>query len=549
MVEKNISRIASIALFTLSGICSSFFFSGEYDISYAPSLIFLGIALCISWKQKQTVSIPVHTSIYGLFLLVAMGSFFWSNAPYISLVSIIVATIVPIGYLLTRLFFSEHKSLSYTPIITVISIGLCFSFYGIFYMVQHNELRLSSVFSNPNTFSALLVLCCIPAFLFFMNAKSSKKHILWGLISALFITTLVLTGSRSGLLTTIITTSLLLWLVPHPKKRQYIIGIIGLYAVIAVIAIWHDMQFFNRILDTFSQSYTDSTQGRLNIWSGSWDLAKEHIFYGTGFGTFFLNYPPYRIPFDPSVGQWAHWDGLQILTELGIFGATLWYGFWAMLAASIYTNRKTLSDTAIIGGIGCLAIFIQSHITYLYLILPLLCVMGIYLAHYDHHLTNVKTLTLKRTPTFIAIFCILCLTVQSALSMWASQQRPPNTDAIERWGSPYFYNHQINLSKKGDQEALQSVKERCEPCSQPHVIEGIQRLQDGDMIKSTVAFWEALRKDPSNQLTRLYLVRNFVTQKKWQEAALIAKQGFKYPIEKSYQDYFNSIILKYEKMK
>lgn len=415
-------------------------------------------------------------------------------------------------------------------------------------MVTSNKSRLTSSFSNPNTCSALIVLCLIPSTMFFVKATEQLQKILWGLITLLFISILILTGSRSGLLSGICAITLLFTLISHPKKKRYIAYIIGGYAFFALFALFQDMRFFTRILETFSNAYNDSTQGRLTIWSGSWELAKDHFLYGTGIGTFFLNYPSYRMHFDPSAGQWAHWDGLQILGEIGIFGTSLWYSFWATLTYSLYKNRKTLSDMAIIGGVGCLVILIQGHITYLYLILPILCVMGVYLACYDHGLKE-KPIDLKRKPILIAILCILLVSAQSAWSMWASQQRDANINAIEIWGTPFFYEHQLTLARQANKDAIELVKDRCTPCAHPYLIEGILYLQNGEKVKAKASFWEALHKNPSDQMVRTYLVRSFVTSGQLTEGALIAKQGFQYPIEKGYKDYFNTIILNHEQTK
>ena len=199
MVEQGKSTIISVVLFSLTGFLSSFFFTGGTGIAYAPVIFCSIIALCLSWKKD--IIIPLHTLLLLGFFAYAGITFFWSTAPYITLVSWLIFLTLPISYLLGRgIYTNDHiKDIS---LYLLIGFGVLSSLYGIIDLLLHDRDRLTALFANPNTFSAFLVLCLIPCTVFLLQNKPQK--LLWSGLSLFFLIIILLTGSRSGLLTAII---------------------------------------------------------------------------------------------------------------------------------------------------------------------------------------------------------------------------------------------------------------------------------------------------------------------------------------------------------
>ncbi len=534
------SQILSLTLFALSGFICCFLFKGGTDISYMPALLLTSMGVFLAWSPTRRIEIPLHSFIYGLFLLYAGLSFFWSGAPYITLTTWLIICMMPISYLLGRCLLDFSPRAIHHSFVAFITIGALSCLYGLWIF----NVRLHSVFSNPNTYAAFLVLSLIPCAVFFIQKRKPHRYI-WGFLSALFIIALLLTGSRSGLLTALFSLTLIFTGLSQKNIWKYVLLFGGGYALMMTIAFWLDLPVFKRILYTFSEQYQESLQGRLIIWAGSWALAKDHLFYGTGLGTFFLEYPPYRQPYDPSVGDWAHWDGLQLWGEIGVFGAALWYGFWGSLATSMIHHRKTCSSIALIGGVGCFALFFQSHFTYLYTLLPLLFVMGMFLAFYDHETQGRPVLSLSKRPCLLILGGILLLALQSSGSMYFIQQAqkdPQKISFLEKLNSPSFYEYDLIRGRKGDLTALQHAKEKCHACSMPYLIEGFLYLQNHNKEKAEYSFKEALKKDPSNQMIRIHLIRLLLSKNHIFESQIWARKAFAYPLTPDQKKYFLHIL-------
>lgn len=566
-LKQTKTQTTALILFTLSSFLSCFLFGGGTDTSYLPALCFCSIALVFTWSKAQKIEVPLHSFIYGLFILHAGSSFFWSGAPYISLVTWLILCMAPLSYLLGRIILKTYPKGAYSLISALIGFGIFMCFYGIWDFYVGAEERMSSIFSNPNTFSAFLVLCFIPCSALFLQ-KTEHKHyapLLWGGLCALFIACIIMTGSRSGLITSVFALISIVFLTRNAGKMRYALWLVGISFGVMAISYIFDFWFAIRVLDTLSTNINHSFHGRFTIWAGSWDLAHAHLFYGTGLGTFFLEYPPFRHAYDPSIGDWAHMDGLQIWTETGLFGVILWYGFWASLAISLVKQHKNTNLYTIIGGIGCLALGMQSHMTYLYTVMPLIFSFGVFLALYDHNSLLNK---FEATPLFVSkvwattfILFISFLTIQSALSMLLTQKAQDNilhvkTDEanktlhfIDNYGSPFFYEHHLVNARHGNFKSLQRAMELCKPCAQPHYIEALNYIQSRDIVLAKQSLWEALKRDPSDQNIRVQFVRLLDQEKRRGEAVIIAKMGFSYPIFQHQKVYFLEIISKFEKKK
>ena len=236
MVDKHTSTIISLLLFGVSGFLCSFFFTGGMGISYAPAIIFTSLAIFAGLPKGERLELPFHSFLFGLFWLYAGASFLWSNTPYISLVSFLILSIVPISYLLVTVLYKRCQEKGTTSSIHIlVGFGVLFSLYGFWNFYTGNQTRLSSFFANPNSFSALVVLCLIPCAV--LLTHETKRALLWGGLSFLLLATLIFTGSRSGLVTLSVALALILFLSSSKKTTRTAIALLGGYIGLTCVSL------------------------------------------------------------------------------------------------------------------------------------------------------------------------------------------------------------------------------------------------------------------------------------------------------------------------
>lgn len=80
---------------------------------------------------------------------------------------------------------------------------------------------------------------------------------------------------------------------------------------------------------------------RFEIWASAWELIVQRPFLGSGIGTFPLRYPLVRSPDEISTtGHFAHSDIIQLVTEVGLVGASLFFLIPLIFAITFFANIK-----------------------------------------------------------------------------------------------------------------------------------------------------------------------------------------------------------------
>lgn len=143
-------------------------------------------------------------------------------------------------------------------------------------------------------------------------------------IGALFITIIVLTGSRAGVLALALGLMSIAWLRPSvgaattSASRWAIVAAGG--AAIAALAVALRGE---ALLGAFSSS--GSAAGRTEFWPQVWAMAQRHLPLGAGSGSFADVYQIHESAADlsPNYLNHAHNDWLEVLATLGVPGAAL----------------------------------------------------------------------------------------------------------------------------------------------------------------------------------------------------------------------------------
>jgi hypothetical protein len=169
-----------------------------------------------------------------------------------------------------------------------------------------------------------------------MSASNRKPALMALAASMLLVAGIAMLASRSVLVLTVIGTVLFLAccrgrIRSHAKE-------LALVSVIALLFL--GLQYPGRMhhhaapvterAAQLLQPDNASVGSRLALWKATWAMIHDHAALGTGYGTFYLFYPQYRLPGDTSsAGFMAHNDLLQSWAELGILAPILLLLFFA----------------------------------------------------------------------------------------------------------------------------------------------------------------------------------------------------------------------------
>ena len=231
--------------------------------------------------------------------------------------------------------------------------------------------RVSVFLGNPNMLGAYLLIA-FPLALGQMKVSTKKISKVMYFISAAFIfACIVMTGSRGAWLGLVVAT--VAFLIIYNFKNIWLVLATGL-----TIPLW---QFIlpDFLLNRFSSIFTmadSSVQMRLNIWKGTWAMAKDNFFTGIGVGerAFKIIYGEYAVNGAESAVH-AHSLPLQILVEIGIVGLCVFGIIVFMYSQKCFVeikhgNKNSKSRTMIVAGLsaisGALVMGLADNIWYNY---------------------------------------------------------------------------------------------------------------------------------------------------------------------------------------
>lgn len=306
------------------------------------------LAFLASQILSTIFSIDPHTSFWGYYSRFHQG-----------LLATICYTILYFAYLK---YMNKKSTLTFIKV--SVSTAFAISLYGILehfgidknLWVQDVQNRVFSTLGQPNWLAAYILPNLFLGIYLQHKAHSTSKY-LYYLIYGVFVTTLLFTKSRSGILAGAISL-VVFWLPQYTKNRAESLQSIKHYLGIAVaIAFLIGTPWSPRFTDIIRSAKTPkletavqvasqgtqleiggskSTEIRRIVWSGAFDLAKRYPVLGTGVETFAYSYYWTR-PVDHNyVSEWdflynkAHNEYLNLAATsglLGLFTHLALYGF------------------------------------------------------------------------------------------------------------------------------------------------------------------------------------------------------------------------------
>ena len=366
----------------------SFFFHGGQNIAYAPAVILLLLAALISaWPRAgRAVMLPAGGTVLATlaFWIYISISLTWSSVPFASLVTWVNITAMPL-VLLTLLCHPERQALIRHTSVMVAGITVLTALYTLWQFFVDGLDRAPGVLPNPNNMASVFNLSLLPLLAFAATAQGKPRLMASPACLVLF-TAVLATGSRGGLVCFCLGVLILgAALLPQIKSQGKAVAI---FAAITVI-IFTSFLFFShtaleRSLSIFGDPVIDySSYERLEIWKASFAMLREHLFTGTGLGTFYLYYPAHRPLGDTSsMGHWAHFDALQFGVECGVLAMVLFYvviAAWLVRGIKAWPDKERRMQIA-----GCMAalaaLVLHAHIEFQFYIISILIIAAVLMA-------------------------------------------------------------------------------------------------------------------------------------------------------------------------
>ena len=173
--------------------------------------------------------------------------------------------------------------------------------------------------------------------------RDPLKALLWFAI-VVQVVSLLLTGSRGGLISVLAETAILGWILarrdslPHRKMRVAITGLA--LAAVAALFFWLVPGYVLARFGAVHGYVSEAKVGRVAIWKSSLKIVRAHPIAGTGMGSFATIYPIYQTEPSNLVTEHAHNDYVEALAETGVIGGILVLGALAMFFPIAFGNLR-----------------------------------------------------------------------------------------------------------------------------------------------------------------------------------------------------------------
>lgn len=316
----------------------------ELDVKYI--LFFLCILISVIGNIKNKKSIFKKTNhnekfIYILFFLytfLSTATLLWTPNVQHSIekyIALIFLNLLIISYFFIIENFKPRDFYRLTSIFFIL-IGVLYS-VPVFISIILGASRGDILLSGPNV-TTRIIFFAVCSSLYQYNIKKENKYFL---LSVFFLSSIVLVGSRGGLVGAIICLFLISFLkLPNILKKMSKVSIpirkLSLIPMIIFIffLVYEPVQqvFNERIIGVTFNSGEVYTSGRDIIYGNAINLIKEKPLVGHGIDSF------------ENITGWVYPHNLllEMMIEIGLAGALIFIGFFIYSLICIFKFRKTL---------------------------------------------------------------------------------------------------------------------------------------------------------------------------------------------------------------
>ena len=183
----------------------------------------------------------------------------------------------------------------------------------------------------------------------------------WLFLAILLFAALVLSRSRMGIISAVVSLAAILLLAGTSSMRagtRVAVAALFFLAVLGLI-VWIGSEPVMSRFETLGQEYNLSGQNRISIWRDTLGLIRHHPLLGTGLGSFPVVYPSVQTAFLTLLVEHAHCDYLEVVSDLGFPGGLVVFGsiFWVLTkTVRHYGNAEVHVDKAVsLGCVGSIA--------------------------------------------------------------------------------------------------------------------------------------------------------------------------------------------------
>ncbi len=365
MIEKQTENSSNIWLILLLVLSMFALFSAGFDhdvVFYGVFLMatFLGISSIV---KKESIKLNTVIISFLVFNLWALLSLIWSISPIRTVIEGIQLISFALIYIFTRKLSSEELDKLFKVLFLLMS-GI--AILGLLEYVFISGSRIQSTFTNPNPFGIYMVMM----FLLALSVTIRRDSKTFVFLSVLFLSVIFLSGSRASMGAMLVALMITYFGIKKADIRKAIVKSALIFVtafvlsqILLYLSIYiRDNVFVDKsLLESITRSssfVTSSLKGRLEFWRVAFDLFKNKPIIGYGQGTYFSAYY-----IEYGMNEWysrfTHNHYLQVLSELGLVGITLYLGFlWTGLKAVIYNSKKASKSIYFWGMVASLVAFL-----------------------------------------------------------------------------------------------------------------------------------------------------------------------------------------------
>jgi O-antigen ligase len=222
---------------------------------------------------------------------------------------------------------------------------------------------------NHNHYAGLMeMLFPIPLAMCLSRRLERGPKIALAATAAFMASTIVLCGSRGGVVALAVQLALVSAFVAVPRKSPKAALALGMG--LAVAGLWIVLiggtSVADRLSTFHSEAHTELSTGlRMTVTRDCWRMFKDRPVFGWGLGAFPTAYPPYQGFFSNIFVNEAHDDYAQLLVETGFVGFLIMFWFLVLMFRAAWRKLKSgklgvNGGLALAGTLGCVGILVHS---------------------------------------------------------------------------------------------------------------------------------------------------------------------------------------------
>jgi len=237
----------------------------------------------------------------------------------------------------------------------------------------------SGTFVNPNNYAGLLGMT-VPFALgcFFYQFEEFRRELkeryeqtvgglqqsaFWLFLAIVLFAAIFFSRSRMGILATTLAVGLVfvLGILKARERARLLLWGITFILTSVVFVVWLGVSPVLTRFETLGREYSAQGTGRLDIWKDTLQLVQQNFWLGSGGGTFPIAYTGVQTSFLDRVVNHAHNDYLEVVSELGVPAALLFFGTVVFLAGRLvaHFDRVPGFDKAVVlGVVGSLSAYL-----------------------------------------------------------------------------------------------------------------------------------------------------------------------------------------------